>query len=359
LGFRSIRFHGFRNLEDGEIELGAHDVYLIGENGQGKTNFLEALYLLSFGSSFRTRLDRDLVTIGRKDMSVHGHFNVPGEPEGKISVIWKDGSKSIRLHGKTVLDRKDLLRRIPAIAFVHDDFLFAGGPPERRRWFMDQTLSLHDPLYVDQLRRYRKLLKERNHLLRTRNTRLLDHYGEQLAFAGLAVMERRESLTREFGAIFSPLFRDVSGLNADIVLEYRPSWGEAATSGEVMDKLHEKRESDLTMGNTSSGPHRDRFQFISRNRDFAKNASTGQQRLLSLVLRVAQARFYSQTTGRKPLLLLDDVLLELDPARRRLFRDRLPEAEQIFYTFLPGEETGRIGEDALTFEVREGSLHER
>jgi DNA replication and repair protein RecF len=126
LGFRSIRFHGFRNLEDGEIELGAHDVYLIGENGQGKTNFLEALYLLSFGSSFRTRLDRDLVTIGRKDMSVHGHFNVPGEPEGKISVIWKDGSKSIRLHGKTVLDRKDLLRRIPAIAFVHDDFLFAG-----------------------------------------------------------------------------------------------------------------------------------------------------------------------------------------------------------------------------------------
>ena len=73
---------------------------------------------------------------------------------------------------------------------------------------------------------------------------------------------------------------------------------------------------------------------------------------------MAQARFYSHTTGRKPILLLDDVLLELDPGRRRLFRDRLPEAEQVFYTFLPGEETGRIGEDSLTYEVKSGVVHE-
>ncbi len=359
MGFRSVRFHGFRNLEDGEVNLGAHDVYLIGENGQGKTNFLEALYLLSYGSSFRTRQDRDLVAWESREMAIHSRFETPEEPEGRLSVTWRDGTKSIRLHGKAVNDRKELLRRIPVIVFVHEDFLFIGGPPERRRWFMDQTLSLHDPLYVDQIRRFKKLLKERNHLLKSRKTALLDHYGEQLAYAGLAVSDRRESLTRGFGAIFTPLFQEVSGLEEEVTMVYRPSWGEARSTGEVMAKLKEKQDMDLALGTTGSGPHRDRFMFIAGGRDFAKSASTGQQRLLSLVLRVAQARFYTETTGRKPLLLLDDVLLELDPGRRRMFRDRLPEAEQIIYTFLPGEETGRIGEESLTYQVKNGVLRER
>lgn len=359
MGFRSVRFHGFRNLEDGEVDLAARDVYLIGENGQGKTNFLEALYLLSYGTSFRTRHDRDLVSWERKEMAVHGDFELAGEPDGRLSVIVKDGNKDIRLHGKSVTDRKELLRRIPAIVFVHDDFLFAGGPPERRRWFMDQTLSLHDPLYVDQIRRYRRLLKERNHLLKTKQIGLLNHYNEQLAFAGLALMERRESLTREFGGIFTPLYREVSGLEINVDLVYRPSWGDARETGVVIERLQEKQNFDLMMATTGSGPHRDRFVFTGGGRDFAKTASTGQRRLLSLVLRVAQAQFYSVTTGRKPLLLLDDVLLELDPVRRRLFRDRLPEAEQTFYTFLPGEETGRIGEDSITYEMKDGTLRER
>ena len=188
---------------------------------------------------------------------------------------------------------------------------------------------------------------------------MLDHYSEQLAFAGLAISERRETLSREFGTIFSPLFHQVSGLAVQVKLSYRPSWGRAETVSQVMDILKERKEMDLALTTTSSGPHRDRFLFVADNRDFGKNASTGQLRLLSLVLRVAQARFYSQTTGRKPLLLLDDVLLELDPGRRRLFRDHLPEAEQVFYTFLPGEETGRIGEDSLTYKVQDGALSGR
>ena len=346
-------------MEDGEVDLRAHDIYFIGENGQGKTNVLEALYLLSYGTSFRTRQDRDLIAWNRKEMAVSASVELPNESVGTIKVAIREASKTINLYGKPVIDRKDLLHRIPSIVFVHDDFLFAGGPPERRRWFMDQTLSLHDPLYVDQLRRYRRLLKVRNHLLKTKQRDLLDHYEEQLAFAGLAVMARRQTLTRDFGTIFTPLFSDVSGLDTEISLTYRPSWGRAQTSGEVMDRLGEKRELDLTLGTTNTGPHRDRFLFHGNGRDFSKNASTGEQRLLSLLLRVAQAQFYRETTGRKPLLLLDDVLLELDPSRRRLFRDRLPEAEQIFYTFLPGEETGLKGDDSRTFEVRSGDFYER
>ena len=359
MGFESIRLYGFRNLEDAEVNLEARNVYLIGENGQGKTNFLEALYLLSYGTSFRTRHDADLTAWGKSETALHAAFRQPEEPNGTIGVKIRSGSKTITIHDKPVKDRKELIRRIPAIVFVHDDFLFAGGPPERRRWFIDQTLSLHDPLYVDQIRRYRQLLKERNHLLKTGKRELLEHYEEQLAFAGLAITERRERLTRDFGAIFTPLFSNVSGLESQVSLTYRPSWGNARTSAEVMERLAEKREIDLVLGSTGTGPHRDQFIFRSEGRDFSRNASTGQRRLLSLLLRVAQARFYSETTGRKPLLLLDDVLLELDPLRRRLFRDHLPEAEQVFYTFLPGEETGGSVEDSRTFEVRGGGFYER
>ena len=140
----------------GETNIDARNIFLIGENGQGKTNFLEALYFLSYGSSFRTHQDNEMVSWGRKEMAVHGTFRSEEEVQDELSVVWRDGSKVIRLHGKAVVDRKELIRRIPAIVFVHDDFLFVSGPPEKRRWFMDQTLSLHDPLYVDQLRRYKK-----------------------------------------------------------------------------------------------------------------------------------------------------------------------------------------------------------
>ncbi len=355
--FLSVRFHEFRNLENEKIDVNAENVFFTGENGQGKTNFLEALYLLSYGSSFRTSQDRDLITWGKKEMALHGRYYSANTGEGTLSVVLKDGNKNIKLNGKAITDRKNLLQILPVIAFVHDDFLFAGGPPERRRWFMDQTLSLNDPLYVDQLRRYRKLLKERNYLIKTRNFSLLNHYSEQLAFSGLALITRREDLTREFGKFFTPLYQEISGLEKEVTLEYKPSWGDARTTDEVLKILEEKKENDLMQGNTTSGPHRDKFLFVSQGRDFAKSASTGQKRLLSLVLRAAQARYYTVTTGKKPVLLLDDVLLELDPKKRQLFRNKLPETEQVFYTFLPGEKNVFSGSNAIKYSVQEGRIH--
>ena len=357
MGFETIRFSGFRNLEDGEVDVNAYEIYLIGKNGQGKTNFLESLYLLSYGSSFRTRIDKDIVSHERKDMAVHGKFSTGNEKFGQLSYIWKNGNKIIKVNGKIISDRKNLINKLPVIVFVHDDFLFVSGPPEKRRWFVDQTLSLHDPLYVDQLRRYKKLLKERNYLLKTRQFSLLDHYSEQLAFSGLGVSEKRKSLLNEFNKIFTPLYREISGIKEKISFIYKPSWGNARTSDEVMNIFYEKKEMDAALGMTGTGPHRDKFIFSVNGKDFVKTASTGQQRLLSLVLRVAQAQFYTSTTGKKPVLLLDDVLLELDPEKRNLFREKLPESEQIFYTFLPGEKTEKKDNDYITYRVINGKFH--
>ncbi len=359
MAFRSIRFHGFRNLENGEIKLGSHDIFLIGNNGQGKTNFLEALYLLSYGSSFRTHLEKNLIAWGSRDMSISGKIDVPDEPETDISISIKKGIKAIQLNGKNIHDRKALLKQVPAIIFVHDDIFLSTGPQEKRRGFIDQILSLLDSYYVDHLRRYKKLLKERNVLLKRRMLNLLDHFEEQLVHIGLVIIEQRESLIREFGKIFSSLYQEVSRQNAIVSIVYRPSWGQVATAGEVRKKLKKRRDMDLALGVTSTGPHRDKFIFMSEGRDFSKNASTGQNRLLSLVLRVAQARYLSEMTRRKPILLLDDVLLELDFEKRKRFRQHLPEAQQVFYTFLPGEKTKHKDSDFRIYEVNNGGFYER
>lgn len=359
MGFESVSFCNFRNLKDGEVRFNSREIHLIGNNGQGKTNFLEALYLLSYGSSFRTRSDKNFVAWGYKDMSLTGAIDIQEEPKGKIVFSVKDGVKSIKLYDKIIYDRKELLRRIPAIVFIHDDYLLADGSPEKRRWFMDQTLSLYDILYIDQLRKYKKLLKERNFLLKNKKLDLIDHYTEQLVLTGLAIVEYRKSLTKNFGNMFTALYWDVSKLNSQVHLVYKPSWGECTNSEDIIKRFHEKLNLDLTQGSTSIGPHRDRYVFIADNREFSSNASTGQKRLLSLVLRVAQAQFYYKITNRKPLLLLDDVLLELDPGRQQLFCERLPEAEQIFYTFLPKENMISSENDSQTFEVVDGEFYER
>ncbi len=359
MAFRSIRFQGFRNLENGEIKLGSHDIFLVGNNGQGKTNFLEALYLLSYGSSFRTHIEKDLIAWGYREMSISGKIDIPGELVTDISISIKNGVKTIKLNGKNINDRKELLKQVPTIIFVHDDIFLSTGAQEKRRWFIDQILSLLDSYYVDYFRRYKKLLRERNFLLKKRMMNLIDHFEEQLVDAGLSIIKERNALVGEFGKIFSSLYQEVSRQKTTVSIEYKPSWGQSFTVEAVRKKLKEKMDMDLGLGITSTGPHRDKFVFLSEGRDFSKNASTGQNRLLSLVLRVAQAQYLSERTKRKPILLMDDVMLELDVEKRERFRQHLPEAQQVFYTFLPGEETIQKGNDFRIYEVNNGGFYER
>jgi DNA replication and repair protein RecF len=377
MGFTSITTYSYRNLHDQKVPLKARRIFLVGENGQGKSNFLEAVYLLSYGSSFRTRRENELISHGKREMALNGRYIRPEEENVEGTVAFKLGcntgggpanessgagspssgsgarEKSIELDGKRVQDRKQLIAHIPAIVFSHDDIYFVNGPPERRRWFFNQTMSLFDPMFIDTLRDYSKILKMRNLALKEQRTDLIPVYDQQLAAAGIEIQRRRAAVVREFNRVVAPIFAEVSTISEPLSIEYRPSWPQgggasAADPGEARDSsspgldriceyLAEKREQDLLYGTTSSGPHRDRFVFRLAGGDFARIASTGQLRLMSLILRIGQCRYFSQKTGRRPILLLDDVLLELDGERRRRFLAQLPEYEQAFFTFLPDE----------------------
>ena len=361
MAFKRIRLYHYRNLIDSEVEISSKQVFLVGENGQGKTNFLESIYLLCFGSSFRTRSDIDLIKHGENDMSVAGAV-IPatggaGSPEVSVHVQIKNRKKTITVDEKRIRDRKELIERLPGIVFCHEDIEFVAGPPDRRRWFFNQTMSLNLPVFVDLLRRYSRVISMRNAAIKSGDFGVLPLFDEQAAVAGLEIQEKRNATVEEFNRSFSDIFRFVSGLSAPVTIGYSPSWKNCSNLDDALERMRDARSTDATMMTSTTGPHRDRFVFIAEGKNFARTASTGQLRLLSLVLRVAQAVHFYEITRALPILLLDDVLLELDGEKRKRFIETLPEYDQAFFTFLPDERYDRYRrDDTMVYAVTDGSI---
>ena len=356
MGLLALRLTDFRNIRALRLDLGGRDVFLVGDNGQGKTNLLEAVYVLCYGASFRTRNDRDLIANGVPETTLWGRLSAGGEERGVGVALARGDGKRIAIDGKRIRDRARLIEFAPAIAFTHEDLRFIDGDPERRRSLFDHTLSLFDPLFIDVLRRYRRALRARNALLRAAGATHVEIYEPVLAAAGLEIQRRRAGLCDEFSEVFSDLCTRIGGIAA-ARMEYRPSWRGVTAEEEARVLLRQQRDRDLQLRTTTSGPHRDDVLFTMERARFAAQGSTGQKRLASLVLRVAQAEFFQRTTGRRPILLLDDVLLELDAAKRERFLDQLPAYDQAFFTFLPDEPHERYGgEHTLRLAVAQGNF---
>lgn len=357
MGYKTLKLFGFRNLGEQSLDLSSQRVFLVGNNGQGKSNLLEAVYLLSYGSSFRTKSDREMIAYDRNETTVYGSFVASdgSDMEGDVAVRITPGGKEVQLNGKRLNDRKALVSNMPAIVFTHDDIAFVSGAPERQRWFFDQTMSLYDPSFIDSLRTYRKVLKMRNAALKEEDGEMLEIYDTQLARSGVEIVKRRRTAVQEFNELFAPLFSRITGVTDELRIEYHPSWGNLEEQEQVEELLAAKRDRDILYGTTLSGPHRDKFRFLREERNFAADASTGQLRLISLILRIGQSVYYTKKTGRLPVLLLDDVLLELDGEKRSRFFDLLPEHEQAFFTFLPEEAYRRYENDhTRTYWVENG-----
>ena len=339
--FLSLTSVNFRNLLNKPMDLLAKEVYFTGENGQGKSNLLEALYYSSYASSFRTHTDSELIKNGENSMSLRTIYREENGNVHTTFIVIENGHKKIEKDGKIIHDRKELINTMPCVLYSHDDLDFAEGSPERRRFFLDQSLSMYDVMYIDVLRRYRRILKNRNLCLKEKKYELFDTYDIQLIMNGLEIQKKRKDAVFQFNQIFEKMYENVSGIGG-VNIRYLPSWknqDEASLPNidEIMELVKSKRDVERSLGTTMKGPHRDRIVFIKNGAQFIPTASTGQRRLVALVLRTAQAVFYTQVTGKKPVLLMDDVLLELDPEKRKRLTAMLPDYDQLFCTFLPGE----------------------
>ena len=334
----SLSLNNFRNLENKTIDLLSKEVYFVGENGQGKSNLLEAIYMSSYGNSFKTHSDSEIVKFGESNFFIKSFFREENGISHTINTYY-DSSKNIKKiiekNGKKIKDKKEIINTIPCVLFCHEDLDFVIGEPERKRFFLDQSLAMYDVVYIDILRKYKKILKNRNILLKEKKYETLDVFDFQLAETGKEIISKRKNAVYQFNRIFGNLFEKITGIEG-VSINYSPAW-KTNDINEIIEILKEKRDMDKVMGTTMSGPHRDKIRFMKDGKQFVPSASTGQRRLLSIILRIAQAQYFSEITNKKPILLMDDVLLELDPDKRQKVTSFLPEYDQLFCTFLPGE----------------------
>ena len=364
--FLSLSLFNFRNLKNDKIDLFSKEVFFVGENGQGKSNLLESLYYAAYGSSFRTHTDSQIIKENEANFSIRAMYTNDKESTQQINIIYDNGKKTIEKNGKRIKDRKELINTIPCVVFCHDDMKFATGEPEFRRFFLDQSLTMYDALYIDDLRNYRKILKTRNLLLKESKYDMLDIYDVQLVKKGLEIQKKRKIAIFQFNEIFGKLYEQVSGIDG-VSIQYVPSWKEIPQEvgtkfpdeETILSRIKEKREQEKILTTTLSGPHRDKIIFMRNGNQFVTTASTGQCRLIALLLRIAQAVYYTRITNSKPVLLMDDVMLELDPLKRQRLTAMLPEYDQLFCTFLPGEPYQNYKrEKTKVYQIKDGEWNE-
>lgn len=323
---RALRVRGWRNFQEAALEPGPRATVLYGQNGQGKTNLVEAVYFLATFRSFRTSRGEDLVRWGAPGALVRGEVRL-GPLERRLEVEIAGGRRSARLDGKAVRRASPALQGVAAVLFVPEDLLLPRAAPAERRRFLDRALFAADRGYAAEAVAYEKNLKSRNALLREGVSRpaLLEAYDEELARTGARVVTRRRTLAGALAPRVEGLFRAIHG-DRPVRLRYRSdaaveaAGSEADVRAALAAGLGERRGVDVRRGFTGFGPHTDDLELELGGHPAREHGSQGQLRSLVLALKLAELEHLGALLGEPPLLLLDDVASELDEVRRtRLF----------------------------------------
>ncbi|BCV19935.1 DNA replication/repair protein RecF [Moorella sp. Hama-1] len=304
---------------------------ICGPNAAGKTNLLEAIGYLAVARSFRQQLDQQLLAWGATSFQIKG-LCLSYDDEVEIFISYQQHNKGLTING--IRSRlMELLGVFPGIYFGPDDLNLIKGGPSQRRQFLDREISMGDRLYCRSLQEYRRILLQRNLLLRALKAGRgkaaeLEPWDIQLLQAGQRIMAKREGFLQALEPLAADLFQKMAG-GEKLALTYRPGVGDRQ---EWEDRLQSGREREIQAGMTLFGPHRDDFSVTFSGHEARYFASQGQQRTMVLALKLAEARYYREMLGVMPVLLLDDVFSELDDQRQQALLELLAVADQAFLT---------------------------
>lgn len=385
---RHLSLSNFRNYRKQELDLAPGIVLLLGDNAQGKSNLLEAAFLLATTRSERAQTDGELLCWAALDEAqpvarVAAQVERRDGPlELEVIVVGrarrtKDGrvmaSKRLRVNG-VARRQVDVVGQLTAVFFTTDDMELIGGPPAGRRRYLDVTLSQLDTLYFRARQRYEKVVTQRNALLRRiqadeADEDELDFWDDELVREGTVLMRDRAVAVEALAEHAREAHYHLSGGEEELAIVYQPrleGWDSARIRAEedaLADALRERlsamRPRDIGAGMTLTGPHRDDLTFTLNGVAAASFASRGQQRTAALALRLAEARFMAGRKGDLPVVLLDDVLSELDEGRRHAVLESLDEWDQLIITSADADRFGEgLPAAAKALRVVAGAIEE-
>lgn len=373
-----LRLYNFRNYASLELELDAGLNVLVGENAQGKSNLLEAVATLLLTRSPRAAGPSELLRWGCDEAAVDAELAGAAGTEKlglrlRRQVAPAAGAEAARgrvVRTSLVEDRpvpaRSILGRCPVVLFWPDDLQLVKAGPQMRRRQIDTLLCQVDLLAADELARYRRVLEQRNALLRqpdlVRDHRHLDPFDEALARHGARVRAARRSLVSCLAPLAASAMAALSGGREELQIRYRVQGdpdgdGEEEIAAALRQALRTRRAEELGRGMTLVGPHRDDLEYLVNGREARGGASQGQQRTAVLAAKLAELRYARARSGRLPLLLLDDVLSELDPRRGAQLLASLDEDGSHPQTLITSTDQPALGaRPARRFEVRQGMV---
>ena len=317
---KSLELKNYRNYNDLSIEFEKGTNILYGNNAQGKTNVLEAIYVASTTKSHRGSKDREIINFDKDEAHIKITVMKKDVPVRIDIHLKKNKSKGIAINGIPIKKASELFGILNVVFFSPEDLnIIKNGPAERRR-FVDLELCQLDKIYVHNLVNYNKILNNRNKLLRDLGfcydkelLATLDIWDMQLADYGAKIITRRNQFIEEINEIIYDIHRNITNGKEELVIKYEPN----ITGNNIYDELVRTRDKDLKLKTTSVGPHRDDISFLNKKIDIRKYGSQGQQRTAALSLKLSEIELVKSIIKDTPVLLLDDVLSELDSNRQR------------------------------------------
>jgi DNA replication and repair protein RecF len=350
-----LRLRDFRNYGRLDVDFAPGFHLLLGDNAQGKTNILEAIYLIATLRSFRGVGGAQMIRHGQKGYFVGSRIVGQGEQDTKM--YWSAQERSLSLDGRPVRKLTDYLGVLRTVVFCTEDLLLIKGPGRGRRRFLDLLLAQTHPTYLPLLQRYAQALRSRNALLKRPvfDPVALDSFSRELVSAGDEIIRLRRGLIPKFWPLAQAAYRCISNDAEELRLEYAPS-----VKQDFMVELAQSQARERLYRSTVIGPHRDELHLLLNNRSAAQFGSEGQKRALAITLKMAQAEYLTSLHGAPPVLLIDDIMGELDVKRRSGFLPLLARAHQargqVFMTATEENWPQELGRDVQRWTVKGGTL---
>ena len=328
---KRIEVINFRNLLPQVIDINEKCTLFYGDNGQGKTNILETVWLLSCGKSFRASQDKEMIAFDKEDGKVTLLCSDEIRENRFEALLHRNKRKEIFIDGEKITKNADLLGNLVTVLFVPDHLSLIKGSPENRRRFLDISLCQQSRSYFNALKEYNKILEGRNSLLkqiakREQPVELLDVWDEALLQRNIKIVKARKEYIENLSPLCKKVQAEISGGKEETQLSYQTN---SIDENEIKYLLRDAREQDLYTGSTSVGCHRDDMDIILNGTSLKKYGSEGQKRSAVISLKLAEGEILKEQMNISPVFLLDDVLSELDLNRREYILSKIDKFQVI------------------------------
>ncbi len=356
---KRLALNDFRNYESCEIEFSDGINILYGDNAQGKTNILEACYMLATTKSHRNSKDKEIIKFDKEEAHIRAEIN-KNDINHRLDMHLKKGrSKGVAIDRIPIKKSAELMGLLNIILFSPEDLSIIKDSPAERRRFMDIELCQLNKIYYSNLSTYNKVINQRNNFLKQlyfnkNQIDMLDIWDSQLVDYGVKIIEERSHFIEMINEIIIDIHSKLTNKEENLKLLY-----DKDVETEYFEKqLKEKRETDMRYQSTSVGPHRDDIIFMINDKDVKKYGSQGQQRTVALSLKLAEIELVKKIIGNNPILLLDDVMSELDSKRRDALLSSIKDIQTIITcTGYDDFIKERISIDKI-YEISKGTVNE-